>query len=133
MAAGLKHEAEKEWITLIYLITSPHKLVSLSQQLQVAPPAGVCEWDQQHRGFISAGGGCEASAGGQAPLLQRQSFLFSGQILQHAGVMELHLLQSEPEWGWDGRNVYGWKFQSGFFLFLTFDLQELVNKMWIKY
>lgn len=56
----------------------------LSQQLQVAPPTGVCEWNQQHRDFISAGGGCEASTSVHAPLLQRQSFLFSVKILQHA-------------------------------------------------
>lgn len=69
----------------------------LSQQLQVAPPTGVCERDQQHWTFISAGGGCEAGTGLHAPLLQRQSFLFPGKILQHVAVMELHLLQRVPE------------------------------------
>ena len=59
-------------------------VILLSQQLQVAPPARVCEWNQQHRDFISAGGGCEASASVHAPLLQRKRFLFSVKIMQHA-------------------------------------------------
>lgn len=71
-------------------------MVLLSQQLQVAPPAGVCEGDQQHRGFISAGGGCEAGSGVNAALLQGQSFLFFGKIVLHAIVMQLHLLQRVP-------------------------------------
>lgn len=72
-------------------------VILLYQQLQVAPPAGVSKWNEQHRGFVSAGGGHEAGTGVHAPLFQRQSFLFSGKILQHAGVMELHLLQRVPE------------------------------------
>lgn len=68
----------------------------LCQKLQVAPPAGVSERNKQHWGFISAGGGCQTAAGVHAPLFQGQSFLLSGKILQHAGVMELHLLQRVP-------------------------------------
>lgn len=75
-------------------------IFSLSQQLQVAPPTGVCQRDHERRVFIvGAGGCCEASAGVQASLFQRQSFLFSGKILQHAGVMQLHFLQRVPERG----------------------------------
>lgn len=75
-------------------------IFSLSQQLQVAPPTGVCQRDHERRVFIvGAGGWCEASAGVHASLFQRQSFLFSGKILQHAGVMQLHFLQRVPERG----------------------------------
>lgn len=73
--------------------------VSLSQHLQAAPPAGVHERDQQHRpGVVDAGGGGgEAPAGVHAPLLQSQSFLLPGEILQHPGMMERRVLQREPD------------------------------------
>jgi len=78
------------------------QLVSLGQQLQVAPPTGVGEWNQQHGGgggggVLGAGGCGEAGASVHAPLLQRQRFLFPGKILQHAGMMALHRLQGAPE------------------------------------
>lgn len=69
----------------------------LSQQLQIAPPAGVGERDQRQLGSVGAGEQSEATAGVHTSLFQRKSFLFSGEILQHAGVMELHLLQRVPE------------------------------------
>lgn len=78
-------------------------VVLLSQQLQVAPPARVGEWNQQYRCFIGAGRRFEASTGVHASLFQRQSFLFSGKILQHARVMELHLLQRVSEGRTTGR------------------------------
>lgn len=78
----------------------------LSQQLQVAPPTGVCERDrQQHRKFAGAGRQREVDAGVHASLLQRQGFPLSGEILQHAGVMEPQLLQGVPEGGGGGRGM----------------------------
>lgn len=81
-------------------------IILVRQQLQVAPPTGVCEWNQHHRGLVSAGGGHEAGTGVHAPLFQREGFQFSGKVVQHAGVVELHPLQRVPAWGWEGRTLF---------------------------
>lgn len=66
-------------------------------QLQLAPPTGAWERNQERRGPVDAGGGPQARAGVHAPLVQAQSLLLPGEILQHARVMELHLLQRVSE------------------------------------
>ena len=60
----------------------------------MAPPTGVHERDRHRRGSVGGGGGRrEAGPDAHAALLQRQGLPFPGEILQHAGVMELHALQ----------------------------------------
>lgn len=78
------------------VLTPPVKTaILLGQELQVVPPTGVRKQNRHHWSFISARG--EAATGVHAPLFQRQSFLFSGKILHHSGMMELQLLQRMPE------------------------------------
>lgn len=100
------HLGPVQRVYLAMLSAQTGSFILLGQQLQVAPPAGVGEGNQQHWAFTSAGGRREAGPAVQASLFQRQRLLLSGQILQHTAMMERHLLQGLSVCGCGERNSF---------------------------
>lgn len=69
----------------------------LGRRLQGVPPARAGQWNQHPRGSVRGRGRGQAPAGAHTAPLQGQSFLFPGEVPQHAGVVQLHLLQGVSE------------------------------------